>query len=73
MGGMQVMLDKGEENDWMGSGFIRICAALFVLGMIGLIWREWDAKNPIMNLKLFKFKNFAICAFLMMLVGGRCV
>jgi DHA2 family multidrug resistance protein len=70
MGGMQVMLDKGEENDWMGSGFIRICAALFVLGMIGLVWREWDAKNPIMNLKLFKFKNFAICAFLMMLVGG---
>jgi MFS transporter, DHA2 family, multidrug resistance protein len=30
------------------------------LGMIGLIWREWRAKNPIMNLKLFKFKNFAI-------------
>ena len=70
MGGMQVMLDKGEENDWLASDFIRICAVLFVLGMIGLIWREWDAKNPIMNLKLFKFKNFAICAFLMMLVGG---
>jgi DHA2 family multidrug resistance protein len=70
MGGMQVMLDKGEENDWLASDFIRICAVLFVLGMIGLIWREWNAKNPIMNLKLFKFKNFAICAFLMMLVGG---
>ncbi len=38
--------------------------------MIGLIWREWLAKNPIMNLKLFKHKNFAICAFLMILVGG---
>jgi len=70
MAGMQIMLDKGEENDWLASGLIRICAALFVLGMIGLVWREWDARNPIMNLKLFKFKNFAICAFLMLLVGG---
>lgn len=70
MGGMQVMLDKGEENDWLGSNLIRICASLFAAGMIALIWREWKAKNPIMNLKLFKFKNFAICAFLMMLVGG---
>jgi MFS transporter, DHA2 family, multidrug resistance protein len=70
MGGMQVMLDKGEENDWLASSLIRICASLFVLGMIGLIWREWNAKDPIMNLKLFKFKNFAICAFLMLLVGG---
>jgi DHA2 family multidrug resistance protein len=70
MGGMQIMLDKGEENDWLTSNFIRVFALLFAAGMIGLIWREWQSRNPIMNLKLFKFKNFAICAFLMMLVGG---
>ena len=70
MGGMQVMLDKGEENDWLASNFIRAFAVLFAVGMIGLIWREWKAKNPIMNIKLFKFKNFAVCALLMMLVGG---
>ena len=70
MGGMQIMLDKGEENDWLASNFIRVFAVLFAAGMIGLIWREWKAKNPIMNIKLFKFKNFAVCALLMMLVGG---
>jgi DHA2 family multidrug resistance protein len=70
MGGMQIMLDKGEENDWLASNFIRVFALLFAAGMIGLIWREWQSRNPIMNLKLFKFKNFAICAFLMLLVGG---
>src|ERR1700694_1235362 len=64
------MLDKRDDNYWLASDFIRICAVIFVLGMIVLIWREWRSKNPIMNLKLFKFKNFAICAFLMMLVGG---
>jgi MFS transporter, DHA2 family, multidrug resistance protein len=70
MGGMQVMLDKGEENDWFASSFIRIFCILFVAGMTGLIWWQWQAKNPIMNLRLFKYKNFAICCFLMILVGG---
>jgi len=70
MGGMQIMLDKGEENDWFASGFIRLFAVLFVVGMIGLITWEWNRKQPLMNLKLFRFKNFAICCFLMMLVGG---
>jgi DHA2 family multidrug resistance protein len=70
MGGMQIMLDKGEENDWFASSLIRVCGFLFIAGMAGLIWWEWRAKNPIMNLRLFKYKNFAICCFLMILVGG---
>ncbi len=70
MGGMQIMLDKGEENDWLSSNFIRTFATLFVVGMIGLIWREWKAKDPIIAIKLFRFKNFAICALLMLLLGG---
>ncbi len=70
MGGLQIMLDKGEENDWFSSGFIQFFAFLFVGGMICLVAWEWRQKNPLMNLKLFRFKNFAICCFLMMLVGG---
>jgi MFS transporter, DHA2 family, multidrug resistance protein len=70
MGGMQIMLDKGEENDWFASSFIRFFAVLFVGGMIGLVIWEWRQKEPLINLKLFRFKNFAICCFLMMLVGG---
>jgi DHA2 family multidrug resistance protein len=70
MGGMQVMLDKGEENDWFSSNFIVFFAVLFVGGMIGLVWWELRAKEPLINLRLFRYKNFAICCFLMMLVGG---
>ena len=70
MGGMQIFLDKGEENDWFASTFIRVFFCLFVFGMIGLISWELRVKNPVMNLRLFKFKNFAICCFLMILVGG---
>jgi DHA2 family multidrug resistance protein len=70
MGGMQIMLDKREANDWFASTFIRVFGFLFVSGMAGLTWWQWRAKNPIMNLRLFKYKNFAICCFLMILVGG---
>ncbi len=70
MGGMQIMLDKGEEKDWFASNFIRTFGVMFVVGLVSLIWWEWRQKNPIMNLKLFKFKNFAICCGLMILVGG---
>ncbi len=70
MGGMQIMLDKGEENDWFASNFIKFFAFLFVGGMVGLVLWELRAKKPIINLRLFRFRNFAICCFLMMLVGG---
>ena len=70
MGGMQIMLDKGEENDWFASGFIRFFCVLFVGGMIALVLWELHTDKPIINLRLFRHKNFAICCFLMMLVGG---
>jgi DHA2 family multidrug resistance protein len=70
MGGLQIMLDKGEEYDWFASSYIQFFAFLFVFGMVGLIVWEWRHKAPLINLKLFRFKNFAICCFLMALVGG---
>jgi len=70
MGGLQIMLDKGEENDWFASGFIRFFAVLFIVGIVGLFIWEWRRKDPLINLRLFRFRNFAICCFLMMLVGG---
>jgi DHA2 family multidrug resistance protein len=70
MGGMQIMLDKGEEDDWFSSPFICVFAVLFVIGIIGLFVWEWRQKDPLINLRLFRFRNFAICCFLMMLVGG---
>ena len=70
MGGLQIMLDKGEENDWFSSPFICTFAFLFVFGIAGLFYWEWNHKAPLINIKLFKYKNFAICCLLMMLVGG---
>ena len=42
----------------------------FILSFIALIAWEFHAEKPLMDLRLFKFKNFAVCAFLMLLTGG---
>jgi MFS transporter, DHA2 family, multidrug resistance protein len=70
MGALQIGLDKGEENDWFGSNFIRICGVAFVIGFAGLMIWEWYKKDPLIDIRLFKFKNFAVCCFLMLLTGG---
>jgi hypothetical protein len=56
--------DSMSESDFRG------CLIHNGNAVLALIWWQWRAKNPIMNLRLFKYKNFAICCFLMILVGG---
>ena len=70
MAALQIGLDKGEENDWFGSNFIRTCAIAFVVSFVALIIWEWNKKDPLIDLSLFRFKNFAVCCFLMLLTGG---
>jgi MFS transporter, DHA2 family, multidrug resistance protein len=70
MGALQIALDKGEEKNWFGSNFIVGFASTFIIAFIALIFWEFHAKSPLIDLRLFKFKNFAVCAFLMLLTGG---
>jgi DHA2 family multidrug resistance protein len=70
MGALQVMLDKGEEKNWFGSHFIVTFAMTFAIAFIALIVWEFHVEKPLIDLRLFKFKNFAVCAFLMLLTGG---
>jgi DHA2 family multidrug resistance protein len=69
IGTLQIMLDKGQEDDWFGSHFIVILAVLAVIGLGGLIIRELKAEHPVIDLGVFKYRSFAIGTFLMMIVG----
>jgi DHA2 family multidrug resistance protein len=69
LGCLQVVLDKGQEDDWFGSNFITTLSVLAAIGLIGaLIW-EWRHKNPIVNLRLFMQRNFATAFALMFMLG----
>jgi DHA2 family multidrug resistance protein len=58
VGALQVMLDKGQEDDWFGSRFIITLAILAAAGLLSLgIW-EWFYKNPVIDIRLYKNLNF---------------
>jgi DHA2 family multidrug resistance protein len=69
MASLQIMLDKGQEEDWFSSHFITILAFLAVAGLGGLIIRELTTSNPIIDLTVFKYRSYAIGTFLMTVVG----
>ncbi len=69
IGSLQIMLDKGQEEDWFSSHFIVTLAVLTVVGLGGLIVRELKAKHPIIDLSVFKYRSFAIGTFLITVVG----
>jgi DHA2 family multidrug resistance protein len=69
MGCLQVMLDKGQEEDWFSSHFIVALAVLAVIGLGGLIIRELKATHPVIDLSVFKYRSYAVGTFLMTIVG----
>jgi DHA2 family multidrug resistance protein len=69
MGSLQIMLDKGQEEDWFGSRFILTLAVLAIIGLGGLIIRELRTAHPIIDLSVFRFRSYAVGTFLMTIVG----
>jgi DHA2 family multidrug resistance protein len=58
LGCLEVMLDRGEDDDWFGSNFIFIMCLLAIAGIVGSALWLAVAKNPIIRLNVFKDKNF---------------
>jgi DHA2 family multidrug resistance protein len=59
LGCLQIVMDRGEDEDWFSSPFIRIFAVLAAAGLVGAVIWLWTAKNPIVNLHILKDRNFA--------------
>ena len=54
LGALQVVLDKGQRDDWFGSNFIVIMTVICVVSLIAVCIWEWHHKDPIIDLHLFK-------------------
>ena len=64
------MLDKGQEKDWFGSHLIVTCAFLAGIGFIAFLWRELTAKHPIIDLSLYRSRNFSMTQLVMLVIGA---
>lgn len=69
VGALQVLLDKGQEDDWFGSHFITTLVVISSVSLVSLVIWEWFAKHPIIDVKMFKSFNFAIANLMMFAMG----
>jgi len=60
VGALQVMLDQGKDLDWFASTQIVILAIVTAIGFAAFLIWELTAKNPVVDLSLFKSRNFAL-------------
>ena len=69
LGTLQVVLDKGQRDDWFESHFIVWLTVVSAASLIFVIFWEWRHKDPIIDLHLFRNKTFAAANFLMFMLG----
>jgi DHA2 family multidrug resistance protein len=67
---LQIVLDKGQEDDWFGSNFILTLSIISVIALVCLVLWELHVKDPIVDVRLFKNLNFATSCLMMFMVGA---
>ena len=69
LGALQIVLDKGQREDWFNSTWICWTSVIAVIGIIAAIVWEWKVAHPIVDLRMFKERNFAIASAILFMIG----
>jgi DHA2 family multidrug resistance protein len=69
LGFLELTFDRGEREDWFASNLIITTAAIAAVSLVSLVVWEWNHKDPVIDLKLLKNRNFAVTMMMMTLVG----
>jgi len=68
-GGVQLVLDKGEREDWFDSDWIVSLTVIAGCALAGFLIRELTTREPILDLSVFRDRNFAAGTSFIALVG----
>jgi MFS transporter, DHA2 family, multidrug resistance protein len=60
LGALQIVLDKGQEDDWFGAVWIRWAVVVLVVAFVAFLYRELTIKKPLVDLRILLNRNFAI-------------
>ncbi len=69
IGALQYVLDKGQEDDWFSSQTITTLTVIAAVTLTALIIHELTVEDPVVDLRVFKARSFAVGVFLMTVVG----
>jgi DHA2 family multidrug resistance protein len=70
LGALQIVLDKGQEDDWFGATWIRWAVAILAVCFVSFLVWELRSRNPLVKLRVFLNRNFALGCLLIGLFGG---
>ncbi|MFI5179079.1 MAG: DHA2 family efflux MFS transporter permease subunit [Vicinamibacterales bacterium] len=69
IGALQILLDKGQEEDWFASSLMVALAIISAVSLVALIAHELTTDDPVVDLRVFKARSYAVGVFLMTVVG----
>ena len=69
LGTLEYVLDKGQEEDWFNSHSIFIFATVAAVSLVSFVLWEWRQEHPVVEVRLFRDRNFAISNLMMLVLG----
>jgi DHA2 family multidrug resistance protein len=69
LGALQFVLEEGVRKQWFESAEITFFATLAAAGLVGMVWRELTAANPVIDLHAFRNLNFTVGCFFSFVLG----
>jgi MFS transporter, DHA2 family, multidrug resistance protein len=69
IGALQIVLDKGQEEDWFASSLITALAIVSAVTLVALVVHLLTTDEPVVDLRVFKARSYAVGVFLMTVVG----
>ncbi len=70
LGGQQLILDRGQIDDWFGATWIRWTFGITVFSFLAFVYTQLTKAKPLVDLKIFKNRNFAIGTGLIFMFGA---
>ncbi|HVT82369.1 MAG TPA: DHA2 family efflux MFS transporter permease subunit [Phycisphaerae bacterium] len=69
LGTLQLVLDRGQQEDWFGAVRIRWLTAICIASFLGFVARELLAREPLVNLRILSNRNFALGTAVVTIIG----
>jgi len=69
IGALQILLDKGQEEDWFSSHWMTALAIISAICLVALVIHELTTDDPVVDLRVFKLRSYAVGVFLMTTLG----